>query len=201
MPGSERKWEGAPWEKEASSPSTHFPEFGWGESRHLGTPRRDQSHPLDLNKLAFPQLAAVLAAPGLQSYFLQCVAPMAAPLLTPFSVWALRHEYHLQYLALTLAQRAVGTLQPPTLLSAPSAPHYLHFSSMEPVLFLAGNAISTFFQTRPSAYILFAYVLILTSVCFVPSQPLNPPLSVHRQHSSQCRSPMLPSIMAWPWPC
>lgn len=121
MPGSERKWEGAPWEKEASSPSTHFPEFGWGESRHLGTPRRDQSHLLDLNKLAFPQLAAVLAAPGLQSYFLQCVAPMAAPLLTPFSVWALRHEYHLQYLALTLAQRAVGTLQPPTLLSAPSA--------------------------------------------------------------------------------
>ncbi|XP_036153838.1 RNA polymerase II-associated protein 1 isoform X2 [Myotis myotis] len=57
------------------------------------------------------QLAAVLAAPGLQSYFLQCVAPAAAPLLTPFSVWALRHEYHLQYLALTLAQRA-ATFQP-----------------------------------------------------------------------------------------
>ncbi|KAM7157842.1 RNA polymerase II-associated protein 1 isoform 2-T3 [Molossus nigricans] len=57
------------------------------------------------------QLAAVLAAPGLQNYFLQCLAPRAAPLLTPFSVWALRHEYHLQYLALTLAQRA-ATLQP-----------------------------------------------------------------------------------------
>ncbi|XP_070325139.1 RNA polymerase II-associated protein 1 isoform X2 [Odocoileus virginianus] len=58
------------------------------------------------------QLATVLAAPGLQNYFLRCVAPMAAPHLTPFSAWALRHEYHLQYLALTLAQRA-ATLQPP----------------------------------------------------------------------------------------
>lgn len=105
--------EGTPWGKEASAASTHFSEFGWGESRHLGTPRRDQRHLLVLNKLAFPQLAAVLAAPGLQSYFLQCVAPLAAPLLTPFSVWALRHEYHLQYLALTLAQRAVGTPKPP----------------------------------------------------------------------------------------
>ncbi|VFV23331.1 Hypothetical predicted protein [Lynx pardinus] len=57
------------------------------------------------------QLAAILAAPGLQNYFLQCVAPMAAPQLTPFSAWALRHEYHLQYLALTLAQRA-ATVQP-----------------------------------------------------------------------------------------
>ncbi|XP_014636069.1 PREDICTED: RNA polymerase II-associated protein 1 [Ceratotherium simum simum] len=57
------------------------------------------------------QLAAILAAPGLQNYFLQCVAPVAAPHLTPFSAWALRHEYHLQYLALTLAQRA-ATLQP-----------------------------------------------------------------------------------------
>ncbi|XP_042798286.1 RNA polymerase II-associated protein 1 isoform X2 [Panthera leo] len=57
------------------------------------------------------QLATILAAPGLQNYFLQCVAPMAAPQLTPFSAWALRHEYHLQYLALTLAQRA-ATVQP-----------------------------------------------------------------------------------------
>ncbi|XP_039088797.1 RNA polymerase II-associated protein 1 isoform X1 [Hyaena hyaena] len=57
------------------------------------------------------QLAAILAAPGLQNYFRQCVAPMAAPQLTPFSVWALHHEYHLQYLALTLAQRA-ATVQP-----------------------------------------------------------------------------------------
>lgn len=40
---------------------------------------------------------------------------MAAPQLTPFSVWALRHEYHLQYLALTLAQRMVGIRQPPPL--------------------------------------------------------------------------------------
>lgn len=58
------------------------------------------------------QLATVLAAPGLQNYFLRCVSPVAAPHLTPFSAWALRHEYHLQYLALTLAQRA-ATLQPP----------------------------------------------------------------------------------------
>lgn len=57
------------------------------------------------------QLAAILAAPGLQNYFLQCAAPVAAPHLTPFSAWALRHECHLQYLALTLAQRA-ATLQP-----------------------------------------------------------------------------------------
>lgn len=56
------------------------------------------------------QLATILAAPGLQNYFLQCVAPMAVPQLTPFSAWALRHEYHLQYLTLTLAQR-MATLQ------------------------------------------------------------------------------------------
>lgn len=63
------------------------------------------------------QLAAILAAPGLQNYFLQCVAPGAAPHLTPFSAWALRHEYHLQYLALALAQKAAA-LQ---LLPAPHA--------------------------------------------------------------------------------
>ncbi|XP_059037198.1 RNA polymerase II-associated protein 1 isoform X1 [Mustela lutreola] len=57
------------------------------------------------------QLAAILAAPGLQNYFLQCLAPMAAPHFTPFSAWALRHEYHLQYLALILAQKA-ATVQP-----------------------------------------------------------------------------------------
>ncbi|XP_034517020.1 RNA polymerase II-associated protein 1 isoform X2 [Ailuropoda melanoleuca] len=55
------------------------------------------------------QLATVLAAPGLQNYFRQCLAPVAAPHLTPFSAWALRHEYHLQYLALILAQRAATT--------------------------------------------------------------------------------------------
>ncbi|KAF7481978.1 Hypothetical predicted protein [Marmota monax] len=54
------------------------------------------------------QLAAVLAAPGLQNYFLQCVAPGTAPHLTPFSAWALRHEYHLQYLVLSLAQKAAA---------------------------------------------------------------------------------------------
>ncbi|XP_058149940.1 RNA polymerase II-associated protein 1 isoform X2 [Dasypus novemcinctus] len=64
------------------------------------------------------QLAVVLAAPGLQKYFLQCVAPTATPHLTPFSAWALRHEHHLQYLALTLAQR-VATLQPVGATSAP----------------------------------------------------------------------------------
>ncbi|KAM5240978.1 RNA polymerase II-associated protein 1 isoform 1-T5 [Hipposideros larvatus] len=54
------------------------------------------------------QLATILAAPGLRNYFLQCVTPMAAPHLTPFSAWALRHEYHLQYLAINLAQRAAA---------------------------------------------------------------------------------------------
>ncbi|KAM9202906.1 RNA polymerase II-associated protein 1 isoform 2-T2 [Dugong dugon] len=57
------------------------------------------------------QLAAILASPGLQNYFLQCVAPVAVPALTAFSAWALRHEYHLQYLALSLAQK-VAALQP-----------------------------------------------------------------------------------------
>ncbi|XP_006831958.1 PREDICTED: RNA polymerase II-associated protein 1 [Chrysochloris asiatica] len=57
------------------------------------------------------QLAAVLASPGLQNYILQCVAPVAAPPLTPFSAWAFRHECHLQYLAFSLAQRAAA-LQP-----------------------------------------------------------------------------------------
>ncbi|XP_047622610.1 RNA polymerase II-associated protein 1 isoform X2 [Phacochoerus africanus] len=66
------------------------------------------------------QLAAILAAPGVQNYFLQCMAPEVAPQLTPFTAWALRHEYHLQYLVLSLAQRA-ATLQP---VSAPSAALY-----------------------------------------------------------------------------
>lgn len=57
------------------------------------------------------QLAAVLVAPGLENYFRQCVAPGPAPHLTPFSAWALRHEHHLQYLALSLAQK-VATFQP-----------------------------------------------------------------------------------------
>uniref|UniRef100_A0A250Y7H5 RNA polymerase II-associated protein 1 n=1 Tax=Castor canadensis TaxID=51338 RepID=A0A250Y7H5_CASCN len=57
------------------------------------------------------QLATVLAAPGLQNYLLQCVAPGAAPPVTPFSAWALRHENHLQYLVLSLAQKA-AILQP-----------------------------------------------------------------------------------------
>ncbi|XP_030887442.1 RNA polymerase II-associated protein 1 isoform X3 [Leptonychotes weddellii] len=63
------------------------------------------------------QLAAVLAAPGLQNYFLQCLAPVAAPPLTPLSAWVLRHEYHLQYLALILAQRA-ATVQPDLAINA-----------------------------------------------------------------------------------
>ncbi|XP_005638334.2 RNA polymerase II-associated protein 1 [Canis lupus familiaris] len=63
------------------------------------------------------QLATVLATPGLQNYFLQCLAPVAAPFLTPFSAWALRHEYHLQYLALILAQR-VATVQPALVINA-----------------------------------------------------------------------------------
>ncbi|XP_037690191.1 LOW QUALITY PROTEIN: RNA polymerase II-associated protein 1 [Choloepus didactylus] len=64
------------------------------------------------------QLAVVLATPGLQKYFLRCVVPVATPHLTPFSAWAFRHEHHLQYLALTLAQRA-ATHQPVLATSAP----------------------------------------------------------------------------------
>ncbi|XP_075386773.1 RNA polymerase II-associated protein 1 isoform X1 [Tenrec ecaudatus] len=52
--------------------------------------------------------AAALAPSGLQNYFLQCAAPGTAPCLTPSSTWALRHESHLQYLALSLAQRAAA---------------------------------------------------------------------------------------------
>ncbi|XP_004609834.2 RNA polymerase II-associated protein 1 [Sorex araneus] len=63
------------------------------------------------------QLAALLTAPGLQDYFRQCVAPLPAPQLTPFSAWALRHEYHLQYLVLNLAQRVAAFQTVP----APSA--------------------------------------------------------------------------------
>ncbi|XP_072594423.1 RNA polymerase II-associated protein 1 isoform X4 [Vulpes vulpes] len=63
------------------------------------------------------QLATILATPGLQNYFLQCLAPVAAPFLTPFSAWALCHEYHLQYLALILAQR-VATVQPALVINA-----------------------------------------------------------------------------------
>ncbi|KAL1785363.1 RNA polymerase II-associated protein 1 isoform X1 [Sigmodon hispidus] len=66
---------------------------------------------VQIHKGVCGKLAAVLATPGLQSYFLQCVAPVPAAQLTPFSAWALRHEYHLQYLVLSLAQR-VATLQP-----------------------------------------------------------------------------------------
>ncbi|XP_072479970.1 RNA polymerase II-associated protein 1 isoform X2 [Notamacropus eugenii] len=60
------------------------------------------------------QLASVLATPGLQDYLLHCGAPSHAPRLTPFLAWALRHEYHLQYLVLTLAQRMAGLRQDPT---------------------------------------------------------------------------------------
>ncbi|XP_027725755.1 RNA polymerase II-associated protein 1 isoform X1 [Vombatus ursinus] len=60
------------------------------------------------------QLASVLAAPGLQDYLLHCGAPSRAPRLTPFLAWALRHEYHLQYLVLTLAQRTAGLRPDPT---------------------------------------------------------------------------------------
>nr|XP_020864986.1 RNA polymerase II-associated protein 1 isoform X2 [Phascolarctos cinereus] len=60
------------------------------------------------------QLALVLAAPGLQDYLLHCGAPSRASRLTPFLAWALRHEYHLQYLVLTLAQRTAGLRTDPT---------------------------------------------------------------------------------------
>lgn len=76
---------------------------------------------LRIHKGLCGQLAAVLAAPGLQQYFLQCVTPMPAPQLTPFSAWALHHEYHLQYLVLSLAQK-VATLKPE--LAANTALHH-----------------------------------------------------------------------------
>lgn len=85
----------------------------------------------------FPQLAAVLTAPGLQNYFLQCVAPVPAPQLTPFSAWALRHEYHLQYLVLSLAQKAVGSClqsQPhPAVLPTSPLPFLLKHAAPTPV--------------------------------------------------------------------
>lgn len=44
VPGVRKKGgEGAPWEKEASSASTHFSEFVWGGGSYLGTPRGDHS--------------------------------------------------------------------------------------------------------------------------------------------------------------
>lgn len=158
------------------------------------------------NKLPFPQLAAILAAPGLQNYFLQCAAPVAAPHLTPFSAWALRHECHLQYLALTLAQRAVGA---PVCRCCPFPPlHYPHPASLKPVLLLADHAAPAFLQTCPGLVPFsidpFAYLFFLAALCFVLSSPHPPPspgCSVHRQHSSQWRPQMPPSIMAWPWPC
>ena len=103
--------EGTPWGKEACFVKPSLLSLA-GDGRP-GSPRRHRSHLPNLNTLALPQLATVLAAPGLQDYVLRCVAPVAALHLTPFSAWALRHEYHLQYLALTLAQRAVGAPNPP----------------------------------------------------------------------------------------
>lgn len=46
--------------------------------------------------------------------------------------------------------------------------------------------------------LLFALSPLTRSVHFFPSPT---PFSVHRQHSSQCRPLVLPSITAWPWPC
>ncbi|XP_043842659.1 RNA polymerase II-associated protein 1 isoform X2 [Dromiciops gliroides] len=60
------------------------------------------------------QFASVLGAPGLQDYLRHCGAPSRVPRLTPFFAWALRHEYHLQYLVLTLAQRTAGLRTEPT---------------------------------------------------------------------------------------
>ncbi|KAM9061920.1 RNA polymerase II-associated protein 1 isoform X2 [Sarcophilus harrisii] len=54
------------------------------------------------------QFAPVLATPGLQDYLLLCGTPSHVPRLTPYFAWALRHEYHLQYLVLSLAQRMAG---------------------------------------------------------------------------------------------
>lgn len=180
----------------------------FGSGQPPGGLQKRSNHLPDWNKLAFPQLAVILAAPGLQNYFLQCVAPVATPQLTPFSAWALRHEYHLQYLALTLAQRAVGVPKPPIPVST---------CTPIPILLLWNlccfwQAMQFLFSSRhaqdlcPAAHILFAYILFLTSLCFVPSHslclpPLHPCFSVHRQHSSQYQPPELPSIMAWPWPC
>lgn len=53
---------------------------------------------------------------------------MPAPQLTPFSSWALHHEYHLQYLALVLAQRAVSDLSFKCILSLSSLPLPFPFS-------------------------------------------------------------------------
>uniref|UniRef100_A0A6I8PHX6 RNA polymerase II associated protein 1 n=2 Tax=Ornithorhynchus anatinus TaxID=9258 RepID=A0A6I8PHX6_ORNAN len=54
------------------------------------------------------QLAAVLAPRGLHDYLVESTAPSLAPRPTPSSAWALRHEYHLQHLVLSLVQRVAG---------------------------------------------------------------------------------------------
>lgn len=104
----------------------------------------------------FPQLAAVLTAPGLHNYFLQCVAPAPAPQLTPFSAWALRHEYHLQYLVLALAQKAVG----PCLQGQPHP--VVSPASLLPVLCLLGPWFLSF---CPSLTLLCFVLSVLPSLC------------------------------------
>lgn len=152
--------EGTPWGKEACFVKPSLPSLagnGWP-----GSPRRHRSHLPNLNTRTLPQLATVLAAPGLQNYFLRCVSPVAAPHLTSFSAWALRHEYHLQYLALTLAQRAVGAPNPPP-----------HPASLEHVLLLTGHAAPTSLKTCPESVPIGTYSLPhFCSLC-----PLTPSAS------------------------
>lgn len=119
------------------------------------------------------QLAAILAAPGVQNYFLQCMAPEVAPQLTPFTAWALRHEYHLQYLALSLAQRAVGTPKPPYLCPLPHPP--LSLSSFSGICAAsAGHAVPSFLQTRPG----FVPISIYSFPHFSLLYPLSPALCI-----------------------
>ncbi|XP_038597350.1 LOW QUALITY PROTEIN: RNA polymerase II-associated protein 1 [Tachyglossus aculeatus] len=54
------------------------------------------------------RLAAALAPRGLHRYLRESTASSLTPRPTPSSAWALRHEYHLQHLVLSLAQRVAG---------------------------------------------------------------------------------------------
>lgn len=147
--------------------------------RQLPGESQKSSDPIsNLDKLPFPQLGAVLAAPGLQSYLVQCMAPRAAPLLTPFSAWALRHEYHLQYLALALAQKAVGSSMC-WLLPHPSPWSY----------------------TLPTSSPLSTLSLSPVSLQSHPYTDLLPAFFMGSQYASPCQPPVLRCIMPQPWPC
>lgn len=61
-----------------------------------------------IHKELVSKYTAVLDFKGLKDYLLQSW-PTRAPSVTPSSAWILRHEYHLQYFVLALAQKMADT--------------------------------------------------------------------------------------------